>query len=172
MISGGLFPARRALAIRTRTVDINVLMVIAVVGAVALGDLLEAASVVFLFAVAQWLEVRTLERASGYGRVCRFRSRRVTRCTRAASTVAARSRCAAARDAFDLLRTQGMRRIAMLTGDRAESAAAVAEALVELLKLPYALRFARATLRNVKTNVVVSLLLKARVGDVVDGGPC
>jgi len=63
-IAGGVFPARRALtAIRSRTVDINVLMVIAVAGAVALGDRLEAVSVVFLFAVAQWLEVRTLERA-------------------------------------------------------------------------------------------------------------
>ena len=63
-IAGGVFPARRAVtAIRSRTVDINVLMVIAVAGAVALGDRLEAASVVFLFAVAQWLEVRTLERA-------------------------------------------------------------------------------------------------------------
>ena len=38
-------------------------MVIAVAGAIALGDRLEAVSVVFLFAVAQWLEVRTLERA-------------------------------------------------------------------------------------------------------------
>src|SRR5688572_30935614 len=31
----------------------------------------------------------------------------------------------------------------------------------ELLKLPYALRLARATVRNIKTNVVVSLALKA-----------
>ena len=31
----------------------------------------------------------------------------------------------------------------------------------ELLKLPYALRLARATVRNVKTNVAVSLVLKA-----------
>ena len=31
----------------------------------------------------------------------------------------------------------------------------------ELLKLPFAVRLARATLRNVKTNVAVSLLLKA-----------
>ena len=31
----------------------------------------------------------------------------------------------------------------------------------ELLKLPYAVRLARATVRNVKTNVAVSLLLKA-----------
>ena len=63
-LAGGVFPARRAFtAIRARTVDINVLMVIAVAGAIALGDRLEAVSVVFLFAVAQWLEVRTLERA-------------------------------------------------------------------------------------------------------------
>ncbi len=38
-------------------------MVLAVAGAMVLADWVEAASVVFLFAVAQWLEVRTLERA-------------------------------------------------------------------------------------------------------------
>ena len=63
-VLGGVFPARRALgALRSRTVDINGLMVVAVVGALALGQWLEAASVVFLFGVAQWLETRTLERA-------------------------------------------------------------------------------------------------------------
>jgi Cd2+/Zn2+-exporting ATPase len=63
-VAGGIYPARRAAsALRSRTVDINVLMVIAVAGALALGDWIEAASVVFLFAVAQWLEVRTMERA-------------------------------------------------------------------------------------------------------------
>jgi Cd2+/Zn2+-exporting ATPase len=63
-LAGGIFPVRRALtALRTRTIDINVLMVIAVAGALALGEYLEAATVVFLFAVAQWLEVRTLARA-------------------------------------------------------------------------------------------------------------
>jgi Zn2+/Cd2+-exporting ATPase len=63
-VAGGVFPARRALvAIRTRTVDINVLMVIAVCGALALRQWFEGASVVFLFALAQWLEARTLERA-------------------------------------------------------------------------------------------------------------
>ena len=36
--------------------DINVLMVIAVAGAAALGDWFEAATVVWLFGVAQWLE--------------------------------------------------------------------------------------------------------------------
>ena len=61
---GGIYPARRAVAaLRTRTVDINVLMVIAVAGALALAEWLEASSVVFLFALAQWLEARTLERA-------------------------------------------------------------------------------------------------------------
>jgi Cd2+/Zn2+-exporting ATPase len=63
-VAGVVYPARRALAaLRTGSVDINVLMVVAVVGAIVLRDWVEAASVVFLFAVAQWLEVRTLERA-------------------------------------------------------------------------------------------------------------
>ncbi len=63
-LAGGVYPARRALsALRSRALDINVLMVIAVAGAIALGDWPEAASVVFLFGIAQWLEVRTLEQA-------------------------------------------------------------------------------------------------------------
>jgi Cd2+/Zn2+-exporting ATPase len=63
-VLGGLFPARRAVtAIRSRTLDINTLMVVAVAGALVLGEWLEAAAVVFLFAVAQWLELRTMERA-------------------------------------------------------------------------------------------------------------
>ncbi len=62
--AGSVYPVRRAVsAIRSRTLDINVLMVVAVAGAVAIGEWFEAASVVFLFSVAQWLEVRTLERA-------------------------------------------------------------------------------------------------------------
>ena len=50
-------------ALRLRSLDINVLMLFAVVGAMALGEWSEAAAVVFLFAVAQALEARTLERA-------------------------------------------------------------------------------------------------------------
>jgi Cd2+/Zn2+-exporting ATPase len=62
--AGIIYPLRRCLtAARARTLDINVLMVIAVAGALALGDWPEAASVVFLFGVAQWLEVRTMEHA-------------------------------------------------------------------------------------------------------------
>jgi Cd2+/Zn2+-exporting ATPase len=56
--------ARKAwLAVRARVLDINVLMLVAAAGAIALGEWSEAAAVVFMFAVAQALEARTLERA-------------------------------------------------------------------------------------------------------------
>ncbi|MGH9385610.1 MAG: heavy metal translocating P-type ATPase [Vicinamibacterales bacterium] len=61
---GGLFPARRALAsLRRGTLDINALMVIAVVGALLIDHVEEAAMVVVLFSLAQWLEAQTLDRA-------------------------------------------------------------------------------------------------------------
>jgi Zn2+/Cd2+-exporting ATPase len=50
-------------ALRARALDINVLMVIAVAGAMALRQFGEAASVIFLFAVAESLEALTLDRA-------------------------------------------------------------------------------------------------------------
>lgn len=60
---GGAGTARRAWrALRMGVLDMNVLMTIAVVGAVVLGDFVEAASVVFLFAVSQVLESRSMER--------------------------------------------------------------------------------------------------------------
>src|SRR5204863_9002892 len=56
--------ARRAWhAVRVGSLDINVLMIIAASGAIAVGQLSEAAAVVILFAVAQTLEARTLDRA-------------------------------------------------------------------------------------------------------------
>ncbi|MBI4486255.1 MAG: cadmium-translocating P-type ATPase [Acidobacteria bacterium] len=50
-------------ALRGRSLDMNVLMLIAATGAIVIGQWSEAAAVVFLFAVAQMLEARTLERA-------------------------------------------------------------------------------------------------------------
>jgi Cd2+/Zn2+-exporting ATPase len=63
---GGLYPARRALtSIRSGLLDIHVLMMVAVAGAMVLGEWSEGASVVFLFALAQLLEARAMERARG-----------------------------------------------------------------------------------------------------------
>jgi Zn2+/Cd2+-exporting ATPase len=62
--AGMALTARKAVAaLRVRSLDINVLMLVAAVGAVLLGEWSEAATVVFLFAVAQALEARTLDRA-------------------------------------------------------------------------------------------------------------
>ncbi len=61
---GSVFPAERALAsIRRGLLDINALMVIAVAGALLIDQVEEAAMVVLLFSLAQWLEVQTLDRA-------------------------------------------------------------------------------------------------------------
>ena len=63
-IVGSVFPAQRAWQSITRgSLDINVLMVIAVIGAVAIRQFEEAAMVVSLFAAAQWLEAQSLDRA-------------------------------------------------------------------------------------------------------------
>jgi Cd2+/Zn2+-exporting ATPase len=56
---------RGANALTSGTLDINVLMLVAVTGALALGEWGEAASVVFLFALAQLLETRAMDRARG-----------------------------------------------------------------------------------------------------------
>jgi Cd2+/Zn2+-exporting ATPase len=62
--AGGVFTGRKALhSLRGKTLDINVLMLVAVAGAMVLGEWSEAATVVFLFAIAQWLEARSMDRA-------------------------------------------------------------------------------------------------------------
>ncbi|MGE5361824.1 MAG: heavy metal translocating P-type ATPase [Bacteroidales bacterium] len=62
--AGGVYTARRAFsAARAFSLDINVLMLVAVGGALAIGEWDEAASVSFLFALAQFLETRSMERA-------------------------------------------------------------------------------------------------------------
>jgi len=64
VVCGAALTVRKAIAaVRMRMLDINVLMLVAAAGAVLLGQWAEAASVVFLFALAQTLEARTLERA-------------------------------------------------------------------------------------------------------------
>ena len=61
---GSVFPAQRAWqSIKRGSLDINVLMVIAVIGAIAIREYEEAAMVVSLFAAAQWLEAQSLDRA-------------------------------------------------------------------------------------------------------------
>jgi Cd2+/Zn2+-exporting ATPase len=61
---GAVFPAGRAWqSIKRGALDINVLMVVAVIGAVAIRQYEEAAMVVSLFAAAQWLEAQSLDRA-------------------------------------------------------------------------------------------------------------
>ena len=52
-------------SLKARTVDMNVLMLIAVSGALGLGDFVEAASVVFLYTLGGWLESRALARTRG-----------------------------------------------------------------------------------------------------------
>jgi Cd2+/Zn2+-exporting ATPase len=64
VLTGGIPLLRRGIvAARARAVDINVLMSVAVIGALAIGEWSEAATVVFLFALAQYLESRSMERA-------------------------------------------------------------------------------------------------------------
>ncbi|HEX9094383.1 MAG TPA: cation-translocating P-type ATPase [Coriobacteriia bacterium] len=60
---GGVYVARRALAsIRARLLDMNVLMSLAVIGAVGIGAFEESAAIIVLFSLGQLLEARALER--------------------------------------------------------------------------------------------------------------
>jgi Cd2+/Zn2+-exporting ATPase len=66
VLLGGIHTGRRAIvSARNGSLDINVLMVVAVIGAMLLREWSEAASVIFLFALAQLLETRAMDRARG-----------------------------------------------------------------------------------------------------------
>ncbi len=62
--TGGIKTIRKGLvAVRTVTLNINLLMMIAVAGAIAIGQWPEAAMVTFLFAVAELIESKSTDRA-------------------------------------------------------------------------------------------------------------
>ncbi len=62
-VSGGVYAGRAAFyALRSRQVDMNVLMAVAVIGAVAIGEWAEAGLVSFLFGLGTTLQAVTLER--------------------------------------------------------------------------------------------------------------
>ena len=64
ILTGGIYTARRAwAATRVMSLDINVLMLVAVAGAMLIGEWSEGATVTFLFAFAQILEARSMDRA-------------------------------------------------------------------------------------------------------------
>lgn len=64
-VAVGIIPIMRRsfVAIRNFMLDINVLMLIAVVGTIGLGDYLEGGTIVFLFTLAEWLESRSSDKA-------------------------------------------------------------------------------------------------------------
>ncbi|UCD59340.1 MAG: cadmium-translocating P-type ATPase [Candidatus Hydrogenedentota bacterium] len=64
MVVGGFHIARKAFfSARNLSLDMNFLMTVAVVGAAAIGEWLEGASVIFLFSLAQFLETHSMDRA-------------------------------------------------------------------------------------------------------------
>lgn len=63
LAGGSLVLPKAVRSLRTFTLDINVLMVVAVVGAVAIGEVAEGAAVVFLFSLSELLESWSVGRA-------------------------------------------------------------------------------------------------------------
>jgi Cd2+/Zn2+-exporting ATPase len=63
ILSGPPIFKKGLLAIRNRSLDMNFLMTVAVIGAVLIGEWIEAASVVFLFSLANLLESFTISKA-------------------------------------------------------------------------------------------------------------
>jgi Cd2+/Zn2+-exporting ATPase len=63
-VAGGFYAARGAyFSLKSLMLDMNFLMTVAAVGAIAIGDYFEAAAVMFLFSLGNMLEARTVEKA-------------------------------------------------------------------------------------------------------------
>merc|ERR1719148_420420 len=66
-------------ALRNCILDINCLMVIATIGAIAIGDYTEACAVVFLFGLSEWLEeMATAKARNALGSVLSLRPEEAT----------------------------------------------------------------------------------------------
>jgi len=63
MIVGGYRPARSAFyAVKSGSLDMNVLMTVAAIGAALIGEWVEGATVVWLFAIGNWLQTSSIEK--------------------------------------------------------------------------------------------------------------
>lgn len=65
-VAVGAYPIilKAIVSIRNLRLDINILMIIAVIGTIAMNDYLEAGTIVFLFSIAEWLESRASHKAN------------------------------------------------------------------------------------------------------------
>ncbi|KAL6137517.1 hypothetical protein ACLB2K_062809 [Fragaria x ananassa] len=65
-VAAGIFPIlmKCVASIRNLKIDINILVIIAVIGTIAMSDYVEAGTIVFLFTIAEWLESRSRHKAN------------------------------------------------------------------------------------------------------------
>ncbi|XP_061361511.1 putative inactive cadmium/zinc-transporting ATPase HMA3 isoform X1 [Gastrolobium bilobum] len=65
-VAAGVFPIilKVIVSIRNLRLDINILMIVAVIGTIVMNDYLEAGTIVFLFSIAEWLESRASHKAN------------------------------------------------------------------------------------------------------------
>lgn len=65
-VAAGIVPIilKAIVSIRNVRIDINILVIITVIGTIAMNDYLEAGTIVFLFSIAEWLESRASHKAN------------------------------------------------------------------------------------------------------------